>query len=286
MKKTLIFILVAVLSLSVLAGCAQSPAETPAETPVETPAETPAETPVEPQTIIIGVSPEPHSKLVSLVVDDLAAQGIELEIIEFTDYVKPNLALADGELDANFFQHKPYLDDFMAKEGLDLASIANIHVEPMALYTNEAKSLDEIPEGAEIAIPNDTVNGGRALLLLEANGLIKLNEGAGLEATEKDIAENPKNIKFTALEAAALPRVLGEIDGAVINGNYALEAGLNPVDDGIVIEGKESPYANIVAIRAGEENEDKFIKLVEALQSDEIRQYIEENYEGGVVPAF
>ena len=179
-----------------------------------------------------------------------------------------------------------YLDDFLAKENLDLVSIGNVHVEPMALYANEAKSIDELPEGGEIAIPNDTVNGGRALLLLEANGLITLKEGVGLEATENDIAENPKNIKFTAVEAAALPRVLAEIDGAVINGNYALEAGLNPVEDGVVIEGKDSPYANIVAVRAGEENEEKFQKLMEALQSDEIKAYIEENYDGGVVPAF
>ncbi|TJX15126.1 ABC transporter substrate-binding protein [Tissierella creatinini] len=274
MKKILSLILVAALSLALLAGCTQKPAETPAETPAE------------PEKIVIGVTPEPHAKLVSLVVDDLAAQGIELEIIEFTDYVKPNLALADGELDANFFQHKPYLDDFIAKEGLDLVSIANVHVEPMALYANEAKSLEEIPEGAEIAIPNDTVNGGRALLLLQANGLIKLKEDAGLEATEKDIVENPKNLKITALEAATLPRVLAELDGAVINGNFALEAGLNPVEDSLIIEGKDSPYANIVVVRAGEENEEKFLKLVEALQSDEIRKYIEENYDGGVVPAF
>lgn len=273
MKKTLSLALSAILSLSLLAGCApkdKAPAETPAEV-VE---------------ITIGVSPEPHSKLVSLIVDDLAEEGIEVKTVEFTDYVKPNHALADGELDANFFQHKPYLDDFIAKENLDLVSIGGVHVEPMALYTNEAKSLDEIKDGAEIAIPNDTVNGGRALLLLEANGLIRLKEGVGLEATEKDVVENPKNIKFTALEAATLPRVLGEVDGAVINGNYALEAGLNPVEDGIVVEGKESPYANIVAVRAGEENEEVFVKLMEALQSDEIRTYIEENYNGGVVPAF
>ncbi len=281
MKKILVLLLVAVLSLTLLAGCGKEPAPAP-----ETPVETPVVTPVEPEEIIIGVSPEPHSKFVELVTDDLEAQGVKVKVIEFTDYVKPNLALADGELDANFFQHKPYLDDFAAKEGLDLVTIGNVHVEPMALYTNQVPSIEELPEGAEIAIPNDTVNGGRALLLLEANGLIKLKEGAGLEATENDIAENPKKIKFTAVEAAALPRVLGELDGAVINGNYALEAGLNPVEDGVVVEGKDSPYANIVVVRAGEENEEKFQKLIKALQSDEIKTYIEENYNGGVVPAF
>ena len=277
MKKILSLGLTAVLSLSLLAGCAPK-AETPSNSNTEAPAQA-----VE---ITIGVSPEPHSKLVSLVIDDLEKEGIKVNLIEFTDYVKPNLSLADGEIDANFFQHKPYLDDFIAKEKLDLVSIGNVHVEPMALYANGVDSLEDLPEGAEIAIPNDTVNGGRALLLLEANGLIKLNEGAGLEATEKDIAKNPKNIKFTALEAAMLPRVLAQIDGAVINGNYALEAGLNPVEDGIVIEGKDSPYANIVAVRAGEEKEDKFVKLIKALQSDEVKAYIEENYDGGVVPAF
>lgn len=277
MKKILSLGLTAVLSLSLLAGCAPK-AETPSNSNTEAPAQA-----VE---ITIGVSPEPHSKLVSLVIDDLEKEGIKVNLIEFTDYVKPNLSLADGEIDANFFQHKPYLDDFIAKEKLDLVSIGNVHVEPMALYANGVDSLEALPEGAEIAIPNDTVNGGRALLLLEANGLIKLNEGAGLEATEKDIAKNPKNIKFTALEAAMLPRVLAQIDGAVINGNYALEAGLNPVEDGIVVEGKDSPYANIVAVRAGEEKEDKFVKLIKALQSDEVKAYIEENYDGGVVPAF
>jgi D-methionine transport system substrate-binding protein len=285
MKKILSLVLISILSLSLLVGCAPK-AETPASNTDETPANNTTDTPDEPVEIKIGVSPEPHSKLVSLVADELEKEGIKIKLIEFTDYVKPNHALADGEIDANFFQHKPYFDDFIAKEGLDLVSIGNVHVEPMALYANGIDSLDDLPEGAEIAIPNDTVNGGRALLLLEANGLIKLKEGAGLEATEKDIAENPKNIKFTALEAATLPRVLGEIDGAVINGNYALEAGLNPVEDGLVVEGKDSPYANIVAVREGEENEEKFVKLIEALQSDEIKTYIEENYNGGVVPAF
>lgn len=270
MKKILSLVLIAVLALSVFVGCTSNEEETSAEL----------------ETIVIGVSPEPHATLVALVADNLKEEGIEIKTIEFTDYVKPNHALEDGEIDANFFQHEPYLLDFVAKEGLNLVSIGGVHIEPMALYVNGIESIDDIPEGGEIAIPNDTVNGGRALLLLQENGLITLNEGAGLEATENDIEENPKNLTFTALEAATLPRVLGEIDGAVINGNYALEAGLNPVEDGLVIEGKESPYVNIVAVRSGEETEEKFVKLIEALQSDEIRAYIEENYEGGVVPAF
>jgi len=266
MKKTKALSLIIVLLISVLAGCSGNSSDE--------------------NLIKIGVTPEPHSKLVNLIVDDLEKQGITLEIIEFTDYVKPNLALADGEIDANFFQHQPYLDDFAAAEGLDLKTIGTIHVEPMALYLNESTSIEEISQESEIAIPNDTVNGGRALILLESHGLIKLKESAGLEATEKDIVDNPKNLKVTALEAAALPRVLDEIDGAVINGNFALQAGLNPTKDGVIIEGKDSPYANIVVVRSGEENEEKFQKLIKALQSDEVKNFIEENYEGGVVPAF
>lgn len=274
MKKILLFTLIAVLSLSLLAGCSKEEAQTPSVTPADT------------EKIVIGVSPDPHAKIVELIKDDLEAEGIELEIVEFTDYVTPNLALAEGDLDANFFQHLPYLEDFMAQNKLDLVSLGNVHVEPMALYGNGFKSLDELPEGAEIAIPNDTSNGGRALLLLEANGLIKLSDDAGLSATEKDIVENPKNIKITALEAATLPRVYQEVEGAVINTNYALQAGLNPLVDGIVMEGKDSPYANLVAVRAGEETDAKFVKLLEALQSDEVRNYINETYNGSVVPAF
>lgn len=266
MKKLISIVLLVVLSLSLLAGCG-----TKASSDNE---------------IKIGVSPEPHSKLVNLIKDDLEKDGVKVTLIEFTDYIKPNLALNDGEIDANFFQHLPYLEGMVAKENLKLVSIGNVHVEPMALYSDKAKTIAELPSGAEIAIPNDSVNGGRALILLQENGLIKLKDGAGLEATEKDIVENPKDLKITAIEAAGLPRVLKDIDGAVINGNYALEAGLNPVKDGLIIEGPESPYANIVAVRAGEETQEKFVKLIKALQSDKVKQYIEDNYDGGVVPAF
>lgn len=236
--------------------------------------------------IIIGVSPEPHSGLVDHVVETLAQEGIEVEIREFTDYVMPNNAVNDEEIDANFFQHEPYLIEFNEENGMDLVSIGGIHIEPMALYSKDYTSFDDIPIGARIAIPNDTSNGGRALLLLEAEGIIKLADGISLTVTENDIVENPKELVFTALEAAALPRILGDVDGAVINGNYALEADLNPVEDGLVIEGEDSPYANIVAVKRGQENEEKFVKLMEALQSDAIKDYIQENYEGAIVPAF
>ncbi len=266
MKKLLSVLSILVLSLALVAGCSPKKSEN--------------------NKIKIGVTPGPHPELVSLVLEDLKADGVEVEIVVFTDYVQPNLALASGDLDANFFQHGPYFENFIEKEDLDLVSLGNIHVEPMALYSDTFKSVDDLTDGAQIAIPNDTVNGGRALLLLEANGLIKLKDDAGLEATEHDIVENPKNFKITALEAAALPSTLQDVDAAVINGNYALDADLNPLTDGLIIEGGESPYANLIAVRAGEEKEDKFVKLLKALQSDKVRKFIEETYEGGVAPAF
>lgn len=265
MKKLALITLIALLALSFVA-CSQKEADN--------------------NVIKIGVSPEPHGAIVKLIKDKLEAEGISLEIVEFTDYVAPNLTLEDGDLDANFFQHEPYLNNFNEENGTNLVSIGGVHVEPMGLYSSKYKSIDEIEDGAEIAIPNDGTNGGRALLLLQEAGIITLDEAAGILATEKDIVDNPKNLKFTPLEAAQLPRVIDSVDGAIINGNYALEAGLVPTKDAILLEGKESPYANIVAVRAGEENEDKFKKLMEALQSDEVRKFIEENYEGGVVPAF
>jgi D-methionine transport system substrate-binding protein len=273
LKKLLSIVLLVVLSLSVLVGCSKKPAEVAEIAEVEK--------------IKIGVSPDPHAKLVSLVVDDLKKEGIEVEIVEFTDYITPNLSLSDGDLDANFFQHEPYFNDFKTKEKLDLTVLGKIHVEPMAFYSAKYKSIDEIPNGATIAIPNDTVNGGRALLLLEANGIIELKDGVGYEANEKtDIIHNPKSLKFQALEAAFLPSSLDSVDGAIINGNYALEGGLNPVKDGILIEGGESPYANLIAVRTGEETQDKLTKLLKALQSEKVKKYIEDNYDGAVVPAF
>lgn len=269
MKKALSLVLAFILSLSVLVGCSSD-----------------KDTGGSSEKIKIGVTPEPHRKLVELVVDDLKENGVEVEIIEFTDYVTPNTTLADGELDANFFQHGPYFDDFIKKQELDLVSIGNVHVEPMALYSNSLNSIDELKDNAEIAIPNDSVNGGRALLLLEANGLIEIDKSAGIEATPKDIVNNPKNLKFNELEAAFLPRALDDVDAAVINGNYALEADLNPLSDGLLVEGGESPYANLIAVRKGEENQEKFKKLLNALQSEKIKNYIEETYEGAVVPAF
>ncbi len=236
--------------------------------------------------IVVGASPEPHAQILGLVADDLKSEGYELKIVEFTDYVKPNLALADKELDANFFQHLPYLQDFNEKNKLDLVSLGNIHIEPMGLYSNKIKNINELKDGSEIAIPSDTVNGGRALLVLEDNGLIKLKEGAGLSATENDIVENPKNLKFRSLEAALLPRALDEVDAAIINGNYALQAKLSPTKDAILLERSDSPYANIIAVRKGEENSPKLQALLKALQSEKVKAFIEKEYNGGVIPSF
>jgi D-methionine transport system substrate-binding protein len=266
LKKFALLLLITVLSFSLLTGCGKEKNDE--------------------NLIRIGVSPEPHKKIVELIKEDLEKEGIKVEIIEFTDYIKPNLALAENELDANFFQHEPYMNKFREEKNIDIISIGGVHIEPMGLYSSKYNSIDELKDGSEIAIPNDVTNGGRALLLLEKHGLIKLKEGTDILATENDIEENPKKLKLTPLEAASLPRVLKDIDGAIINGNYALEAGLIPTEDSIILEDKDSPYANIIAIRNGEENQERFIKLMEVLQSDKIKNFIEENYNGGVIPAF
>ncbi len=234
----------------------------------------------------VGATPVPHAELLELVKADLKDQGIVLEVVEFTDYVKPNLSLNDGEIDANFFQHVPYLDSFAGERGLELTSVGTVHVEPLGLYSEKISAVEDLALGAQIAIPSDSVNGGRALLLLEANGLIQLKENAGLEATEKDIIANPKNLTFTPIEAAQLPRVLADVDAAVINGNYALEAGLVPTENALLLEGGQSPYANILVVKTGDEERKDIAALLAALQTEKVREYILETYGGGVVPAF
>ena len=235
--------------------------------------------------IRVGASPSPHAEILEFAKDQLAAKGYELEIVEFTDYVMPNVALYEGDLDANFFQHKPYLDEFCKSRGLKLASVGAVHLEPMSVFSNKYKSLSELPDGASIAIPNDPTNGGRALLVLQSAGLIKLRDGAPVTATPQDIAENPHNLKFSELEAPQLPRSLADVDAAVININFALEAKLNP-KDAIYTESKDSPYANIVAVRAGDENRPEIQELMKALTSPESKKFIEDTYKGAVIPAF
>ena len=235
--------------------------------------------------IKVGATPVPHAELLNLVKDDLAQAGFTLEVIEFTDYVQPNSALIAGEIDANFFQHIPYLltnDEWAAK----LISAFAVHVEPFGLYSAKYNSIDVLPAGASIAIPNDPSNGGRALLLLESNGLITLREGAGLTATPRDITGNPRNFRFQELEAAQLPRALGDVDAATINGNYALQAGLIPLRDSLIIEGAESPYVNIIVVQQGKENDAKILALKTALLSQKVKDYIYSHYDGGVVAVF
>lgn len=235
----------------------------------------------------VGASPVPHAEILNVVKPILADEGIELEIVEFADYNQPNLRLADGDLDANYFQHIPYLESFSKDHKLDLTYTAKVHIEPMGVYSEKIKDISELKDGAEIAIPNDPTNGGRALILLEQAGLLKLKEGVGISATVYDIVENPKNIKITELEAATLPRVLGDVDAAVINSNYALEAKLVPTEDALVLESpKDNPYVNILAVRKGDENRNEIVKLSEALNSPEVKKFIEEEYKGAVIPAF
>ena len=240
----------------------------------------------ETQVLNVACSAVPHAEILEQIKETLANQGIILNIHVYGDYVVPNTAVDEGSEDANFFQHKPYLDDFNATRGTNLVDVAGIHVEPMGIYGGRVKSLEDLPDGATIAVPNDPTNEGRALLLLENAGLITLKQDAGLEATPNDIESNPKNISFTELEAAMVPNILSEVDFAVINVNYALEAGLNPSEDALAIESADSPYVNIVVVKAGNENDPRILALVDALQSEEVREFITTSYGGAVVATF
>jgi len=235
--------------------------------------------------LIVGATPVPHAELLNLVKEDLKSQGITLKVIEFTDYVQPNSALISGDIEANFFQHIPYLnsnDDWTSK----LSSAFGVHIEPFGLYSEKIKSIGALQDGATIAIPNDPTNGGRALLLLQSNGLIKLRDDAGLNATSRDIIDNPKNLRFRELEAALLPRSLNDVDAAAINGNFALQAGFNPINDALIIEGSDSPYVNIIVVQKGKENDPKILALKNALLSSKVKDYITANYSGGVISIF
>lgn len=238
------------------------------------------------QTVLkVGATPEPHADILNLIKDDLKAAGVDLRVVEFTDYVTPNEAVESGEIDANYFQHIPYLESFNAERGYHLVNAGGIHVEPFALYSKKVADIKKIKKGARIAIPNDPTNEGRALLLLAEAGLIKLKPNAGITATVQDISSNPLKLKFSEIEAASLPRVLADVDAAVINGNYAIPAGLSAKKDGLFVEGSSSPYVNVVAVKAGNENSDAVKALIKALQSDKVRDYIENKYPNGEVVA-
>lgn len=240
--------------------------------------------------IVIGASPSPHADILKVAKKELKKEGYELEIKEYSDYVQPNTALESGDLDANYFQHKPYLDDFNKQKKTHLVSTGTIHYEPFGIFPGKTKTLKDLKKGATVAVPNDTTNEARALLLLQDQGLIKLKDGAGLTATKKDIVENKKNLAIKEIEAAQIPRSLKDVDIAVVNGNYALEAGLKVNKDALATEDADSigakTYGNIVAVKKGNEKSDATKALVKALKSDAVKKYINDKYDGAVVPLF
>ena len=277
MKK--VFALIAALAFSALAlaGCGSQQSASSGASSAASGA----------KTLKVGATAVPHAEILEAAKPLLEKEGITLEIVEFNDYVQPNLALNDKELDANFFQHEPYLKNFMDEhKEVKLKNAAGIHIEPMGVYSKKIKKLDELKDGATIAIPNDPTNGGRSLLLLEKAGIIKLKEGVGEKATVGDIAENKKNIKFQEVEAAQVPRTLDDVDAAVINSNFAMQVNLDPTKDAMFIEDSTCPYVNIIAVREGDENRPEIQALIKVLHSDEIKQFITEKYKGAVVPAF
>jgi D-methionine transport system substrate-binding protein len=279
-KKILSLILIVGLVIVLIAGCGGKQEAPSGES------ESQGENESKASTIKVGATPVPHAEVLNVVKPILEKEGINLEIVEFTDYNQPNLRLADKDLDANYFQHIPYFEDFSQNHNLDLTYTAKVHIEPMGIYSIKIKDLNELKNGATVAIPNDATNGGRALLLLQSAGIIKLKEGVGVNATVANVVENPKKIKLSELEAATLPRVLEDVDAAVINTNYALEAKFVPTEDALLIESADSPYVNILAIRKGDEERPELKKLAEALNSPEVKKFIEEQYKGAVVPAF
>lgn len=278
MKKFVTVALVAALSVGLLAGCGgndQKDADANAKDKV----------------ITVAASPSPHAQILTeAVAGVLEKDGYTLEVKEFTDYVQPNNVVENGEIDANYFQHQPYLDDFNAENNTHLVSVVAVHYEPFGIYSKQHASLDELAEGAVISVPNDTTNEARALQLLQAQGIITLKEDAGLNATKADIVDNPYNVDIQEIEAAALPPTLDSADFAVINGNYAIPAGLNVANDALACEDAASEaaqtFANIIAVKEGAEDSEKIQALVKAITSDEVRDYINTTFEGAVVPIF
>lgn len=266
-KKQIVWALTSVLAFSLLAACGGG----------------------NDKEIIVAASPAPHAEILEEVSKQLEKDGYKLTIKEFTDYIQPNMVVEDGSIDANYFQHITYMNDFNAENKTHLISVANVHFEPLGLYPGKTKSLEELAEGAEIAVPNDPTNEARALLLLQAQGLIKLKDDAGLQATPNDIVENPKNLTFRELEAAMLPRSLEDADMAVINGNYALGSNLK-LADAVAVESSDpaseqaKAYVNVLTIKEGSENKETVKALVKALKSDEMKKFMEEKYQGAVVP--
>ncbi|MEU6508034.1 MetQ/NlpA family ABC transporter substrate-binding protein [Streptomyces sp. NPDC046942] len=238
--------------------------------------------------LVVAASPTPHAEILNFVKDNLAKKaGLDLQVKEFTDYITPNTATEDGSVDANYFQNQPYLDDFNKKRGTHIVPVVTVHLEPLGLYSHKVKKADALKSGATIAVPNDAVNEGRALKLLADNGLITLKSGAGNEATPQDIADNPKHLQFKEVEAAQTPRSLDDVDAAVVNGNYAIPAGLKPAKDALVLESaKNNPYGNFLAVKKGNEKDPRVEKLAKLLVSPEVKKFIEDKYQGSVIPSF
>lgn len=267
-KKVLSTLFVLSIAVTLLAGCGKEESD---------------------NVIRVGATPTPHAEVLNVIADNLEEEGYTLEIVEYNDYILPNTATESGELDANYFQHQPYLDEFNAENGTHLVSVTGVHFEPFGIYAGKTTSLDDLKEGAVVAVPNDTTNEARALLLLEAQGLITLKEDAGMTATVADIVDNPLNLEIKELEAAQVARTVNDADIACINGNYAAEAGFS-VSDAIATESVDSlaaqTYVNIIVVKEGNEESEKTKALVEAVLSDEVRDYINSQYGGGVVPLF
>ncbi len=282
-KKALALALAAVACFALTAGCSGKDSGTNSAAPSDNGGSG------ETVTLKIGATPAPHSEILEQVKPILAEQGIDLDIVVYNDYNTPNDAVEDGSLDANYFQHITYMNNYNEANGTHLVSVAAIHYEPFGLYAGKTASIADLADGAQVAVPNDATNEARALLLLEQEGLIKLADGVGINATKLDIVENPKNIEIVELEAAQIPSRLADVDLAVINGNYALDAGLK-VADALAVEASDgaaaTAYANVIAVKEGNENSDAIKALVEALESDAIRDYINETYSGAVVPLF
>ncbi|EGW36709.1 MetQ/NlpA family ABC transporter substrate-binding protein [Desulfosporosinus sp. OT] len=268
-------VILAVLSLG-LTGCGTSAASNATS-------DTPAKT-----VLKVGATPVPHAEILEYIKPELAKEGVELRIVNYTDYVRPNLDLDSGDIDANFFQHTPYLDTFNKDHDLNLVPIAKVHIEPMGIYSKKITKVADFKAGDTIAIPNDPSNSGRALALLAKASLIQLKDGVGIKGTINDIIDNPKQLKITPIDAPQLPRVLQDpkVIAAVINTNYALEGGLNPTKDSLFTEDKDSPYANILVVKDSQKNDSALQKLAKALTSLSVKKFIEDKYQGSIVPAF
>ena len=277
MKKWLALAATAVLGASLLiSGCGSSTNDTSSSSAGSSKAEV----------LKVAANPVPHAEILNQIKPLLAKEGVDLQIIEFTDYIQPNMALSSHEVDANFFANVPYQNNFNKDHGTNFVSFAPVHIEPLAIYSQKIKDLKDLPNGAKVAIPSDPTNSARALLLLQSAGLVTLKDPTGLTNTPFDVTSNPKNIQITELEAAQIPRSIQDLDAAVINANYALPAGLNPTKDGLFVEKADSPYANLLSVNPGDENKPAIQKLAKALQSPEVKKFIEEKYAGQGFPVF